>query len=175
MTDLGTLGGAYSSACEINDNGQVVGESYTKTGDSNAILWTLPTSILSQLLIFKPVANFSASPTSGYAPLTVNFTDQSTGSPTSWNWNFGNGSINSTVQSPTHTYSTAGNYTATLTASNAASSSTVTGSINVISPGESEDIVSEIEVSDNHLREASPDTVYKSSSFIDVGGMNNVR
>jgi uncharacterized membrane protein len=32
-----------------------------------------------------------------------------------------------------------------------------------------------IEVSDNRLREASPDIVYKSSSFIDVGGMNNVR
>ncbi len=32
-----------------------------------------------------------------------------------------------------------------------------------------------IEVSDNRLREASPDVVYKSSSFIDVGGINSVR
>jgi uncharacterized membrane protein len=38
-----------------------------------------------------------------------------------------------------------------------------------------ETAVSEIEVSDNRLREASPDIVYQSSPFIDVGGMNNVR
>jgi beta propeller repeat protein len=39
----------------------------------------------------------------------------------------------------------------------------------------SETIVSEIEVSDNRLREASPNSVYKNSAFVDVGGMNNVR
>ncbi|BBL65322.1 disaggregatase related repeat-containing protein [Methanosarcina mazei] len=48
-------------------------------------------------------------------------------------------------------------------------------STNYQPPEDSEEIVSEIGVSDNRLREASPDTVYKDSSFIDVGGMNNVR
>ncbi|MBD3178690.1 MAG: S8 family serine peptidase, partial [Candidatus Latescibacteria bacterium] len=38
-----------------------------------------------------PVAAFSGSPTSGDAPLTVNFTDQSSNSPTSWSWDFGDG------------------------------------------------------------------------------------
>jgi PKD repeat protein len=38
-----------------------------------------------------PISNFSASPTSGNTPLTVNFTDMSTGSPTSWYWDFGDG------------------------------------------------------------------------------------
>ncbi len=38
-----------------------------------------------------PVADFEGSPTSGYAPLTVNFTDLSTGSITSWKWYFGDG------------------------------------------------------------------------------------
>jgi len=35
-----------------------------------------------------PVANFTGTPTSGTAPLTVNFTDQSTNTPTSWQWEF---------------------------------------------------------------------------------------
>ncbi|AKB32998.1 cell surface protein [Methanosarcina siciliae HI350] len=61
-----------------------------------------------------PVAAFTASPTSGDAPLTVNFTDESTGSPTSWSWDFGDGDT-STEQSPSHTYSKAGNYTVNLT------------------------------------------------------------
>ncbi|AKB31509.1 hypothetical protein MSSIH_0819 [Methanosarcina siciliae HI350] len=161
MTDLGALSGiSGSGAYEINENGQILGSNGT------AVLWTItaPTS---------PVANFSTSPASGYAPLTVKFTDQSTGSPTSWNWDFGDGT-NATDQNPTHTYSTAGNYTVTFTASNAAGNSTVTGIVSVTPPEDSEEIVSEIEVSDNRLREASPDTVYKSSSFVDVGSIDVV-
>jgi serine protease len=63
-----------------------------------------------------PVAAFTGSPTSGCAPLTVTFTDQSTGDVTSWDWNFGDGSAHSGAQNPTHQYTTAGNYTVTLTA-----------------------------------------------------------
>ncbi len=48
-------------------------------------------------------ANFTANVTCGYAPLTVDFNDISKGEPTSWNWDFGDGT-NSTVESPgTHT------------------------------------------------------------------------
>jgi uncharacterized membrane protein len=60
-----------------------------------------------------------------------------------------------------------------LTASNTVGSSTVTGTAHVKPPEES--LISEIKVSDNRLREVSPDTVYQSSAFIDVGGMNSVR
>ena len=64
-----------------------------------------------------PGANFTATPTSGTAPLAVTFTDTSTGSPTAWAWDFdNNGTTNSTLQNPTHTYSTAGVYTVKLTA-----------------------------------------------------------
>ncbi len=68
-----------------------------------------------------PIANFTASPLTGSAPLTVNFTDTSTGSPTSWNWSFGDG-MNSTEQNPSHIYAAAGTYDVSLTAANAGGS-----------------------------------------------------
>ncbi len=64
-----------------------------------------------------PVADFIGSPTSGKEPLDVAFSDASTNSPTSWLWEFGDGST-STDQNPVHTYS-AGTYTVNLTVSNA--------------------------------------------------------
>jgi PKD repeat protein len=75
-----------------------------------------------------PVAVFSASPTSGVAPLKVQFTDKSSNSPKAWNWNFGDGTANSTVKNPIHSYLKAGSYTVVLTASNAAGSNTITKS-----------------------------------------------
>ena len=63
-----------------------------------------------------PVAEFSASPTSGSAPLNVSFTDSSTGA-TSWFWKFGDGNI-SKERNPTHSYSAAGSYTAILVVNN---------------------------------------------------------
>ena len=68
-----------------------------------------------------PVAAFVANVTSGTAPLAVTFTDQSTNSPTSWSWNFGDGGT-STAQNPSHTYTAAGTYTVSLTAANAGGS-----------------------------------------------------
>lgn len=78
-----------------------------------------------------PVADFSASPLSGAAPLLVNFTDLSTGA-TSWSWNFGDGGT-STAQHPAYTYNSTGTYTVTLTATNAYGSDveTKTGYITV--------------------------------------------
>jgi len=70
-----------------------------------------------------PVANFSAKPTSGKAPLTVAFTEKSTGSPTSWKWSFGDGTT-STTRNPKHKYSKAGNYTVSLKTTNDAGSNT---------------------------------------------------
>ncbi len=70
-------------------------------------------------------ANFTANLTSGCEPLVVNFTDASTGSPTSWSWDFGNGST-STNQNASAVYLTAGTYTVKLTVSNGTQSNTVT-------------------------------------------------
>ncbi|UCE20544.1 MAG: PKD domain-containing protein, partial [Gemmatimonadota bacterium] len=63
------------------------------------------------------VADFSAVPTSGCAPLTVQFTDETTGgntsSPYTYSWTFGDGGT-SFDQNPLYTYNTAGTYTVTL-------------------------------------------------------------
>ncbi|MEO6612367.1 MAG: PKD domain-containing protein [Chitinophagaceae bacterium] len=72
-----------------------------------------------------PVANFSASPVSGCSPLIVVFRDLSTGGPTSWSWDFGNGNT-SALQNPTATYFTPGTYTVKLTISNTRGTNTLT-------------------------------------------------
>jgi gliding motility-associated-like protein len=64
------------------------------------------------------VAQFSATVTSGCAPILVNFTDQSTGNPTEWRWDLGNGTISS-VQHPSVTYFNAGTYHVRLIIKNA--------------------------------------------------------
>ncbi|HIG06394.1 MAG TPA: PKD domain-containing protein, partial [Planctomycetes bacterium] len=60
-----------------------------------------------------PTANFSIDVTSGVAPVTVDFTDASTGNISSYTWNFGDGE-SSTSQNPSHTYSAAGIYDVSL-------------------------------------------------------------
>jgi PKD repeat protein len=69
-----------------------------------------------------PVADFSVTPTTGLAPLTVQFTDSSRGNPTSWFWDFGDGGT-STLRNPVHTFARAGAFTVSLTAENSAGSS----------------------------------------------------
>jgi PKD repeat protein len=70
------------------------------------------------------IAGFTGSPTSGPAPLTVNFTDQSTGA-TSWSWDFGDTGT-SAEQNPIYTYNTPGVYTVSLTVGNGTGSDTET-------------------------------------------------
>ncbi|MCB9232610.1 MAG: PKD domain-containing protein [Bacteroidia bacterium] len=66
-------------------------------------------------------AAFSANVTSGCSPLVVQFTDLSTGNPTSWSWNFGNGNT-STLKNPGAVFVNPGTYTISLTASAGAAS-----------------------------------------------------
>ncbi|PKG32387.1 PKD domain-containing protein, partial [Methanoregula sp.] len=78
-----------------------------------------------------PRADFVADRTKGGAPMAVAFTDKSTNAPTGWKWDFGDGA-SSTEQNPTHTYTTLGIYSVTLTASNKDGSDTTT-KVNYIS------------------------------------------
>lgn len=87
---------------------------------------TMPAIVSAQ----APVANFSASKTSGCSPVVVQFTDQSTGSPTSWSWDLGNGG-SSSIQNPAAAYITPGTYTVILTATNANGSTKDTNIITV--------------------------------------------
>jgi len=82
-----------------------------------------------------PVADFSGSPTSGVAPLTVNFTNESTGTITSYSWNFGDGTT-SIATHPSKTYNIPGTYTVNLTATGPGGSDikTRTNYINVLQP-----------------------------------------
>lgn len=66
---------------------------------------------------YKPVAAFTAAPTTVLKGQSISFTDQSSKNPTEWSWNFGDQET-SRARSPQHSYSTIGNYTVTLTASN---------------------------------------------------------
>ena len=70
-----------------------------------------------------PVAGFTAAPTHGDVPLAVQFNDTSTNGPTSWNWDFGDFS-SSSMQNPSHIYTTPGVYTVRLEASNTGGTNT---------------------------------------------------
>ena len=90
--------------------------------------------VITYTVAVTPVASFTYTPASGVAPVNVSFTDTSSNTPTSWLWSFGDGTANSTAQNPNHTFSAAGTFTVSLTATNAAgSSSPVTHTVSVTS------------------------------------------
>jgi PKD repeat protein len=80
---------------------------------------------IGQLIALRPAgsppgADFDGVPLSGVVPLTVAFSDKSSGSPTTWAWDFDNdGTVDSTAQNPSFTYTTTGSKTITLTVTNA--------------------------------------------------------
>lgn len=124
-----TMQNVHSGVIDPNDN---IGASTfpMTTADQSALgdpledFWVQGTTPLS--------ASATASPTTGNAPLAVNFTGSATGgtAPYTYSWNFGDGSAISTAQNPSHTFSAAGNYTATLTVTDSSSpAKTATSSI----------------------------------------------
>lgn len=89
-----------------------------------------------------PVASFTATPSTGDAPLSVSFVDTSSGNPTAWAWDFeSDNNVDSTQQNPTHVYTTPDTYTATLIVTNGAGSDSTTTQIVVNPPGQPTNLV----------------------------------
>jgi len=88
--------------------------SLTVTNQYGSTTQTLPAYIR---IGIPPVAEFSASPRDGTVPFVVQFTDESTGRPDTWSWNFGDGTT-SADRNPLHTYTSPGQYFVTLRVSN---------------------------------------------------------
>ena len=102
--------GVHTATIEIASDGGIENISLTGTGYAGSGV----------------VAAFSGTPTSGDVPLTVQFTDVSTGGATTWSWDFGDNSAINTLQSPSHTYTEAGTYTVELSVDNGTSADTET-------------------------------------------------
>lgn len=115
-----------------------------------------------------PVALFEASVTSGKAPLTVQFSDLSTGNPTTWSWNFGDGSPITTAKNPSHDYVRTGTYVASLTVSNALGSSTTSQTTMVITP------MTPIPPSENAPRDLNNDGLYEDINGNGLPDFNDV-
>lgn len=94
-----------------------------EVGSGSGTLLSDSTTVTIQRL---PRADF----TFGTNNLTVVFTDTTTGRPTRWQWDFGDGNT-STLQNPTHTYSAPGTYVVTLIASNSQGSDTISKFVSV--------------------------------------------
>lgn len=80
-----------------------------------------------------PVAGFTLDRANGIAPLTIQFTDQSTGTITSYLWNFLDGTT-STDRNPAHNFTIPGTYNILLTVTGPGGPSTTTRQITVTSP-----------------------------------------
>lgn len=85
-------------------------------------------------LVYVPKAQFTASATSVCAGGSLNFTSTSTNHPTTYSWNFGDGTPVSTAQNPSHTFATAGTYNVTLTATNQWGSNTSVATTITVNP-----------------------------------------
>ncbi len=105
-------------------------KTYAVAGNYNASLTVTNPAGLSALVAVvriysSPAAGFSASPTVNGTGSPITFTDQSTGNPAAWSWNFGDGTT-STLQNPAKAYDTEGTYDVGLTVTNPVGSNSVT-------------------------------------------------
>lgn len=89
-----------------------------------SVTMNVDTNVTATFNYKPPVADFTATPTSGEEPMLVNFTDQSQYT-TSWQWNFGDGTTSS-LQNPSHIYRTPGAYSIALTATGPGGSAALT-------------------------------------------------
>jgi len=111
-----------------------------------------------------PVANFNSSTTTSCEGETVSFSDLTSGVPTSWAWNFGNGNT-ATTQNASNTYATAGTYTVSLLTTNAFGNDTYTSTITVGAPTTSSQTLS---ICDGESVTVGTSTYTTAGTFTDV-------
>jgi PKD repeat protein len=99
--------------------------STTITVTPTATTTTTVTTTTTPVLPLPVIANFNGTPRSGFAPLSVQFTDASTGPVTGWLWSFGDGN-SSSLQNPQYTYPGTGDWPVSLTVTNGSGSNTLT-------------------------------------------------
>ena len=106
-------------------NGNSTNHTYGSTGTYTAVVTVTDgfgctaTCTVVVNIVIPPIvtAIFSTNAIAGCGSVTASFTDLSTGNPTTWNWDFGDGGTDN-IQNPTHTYTSPGVYTVTLIAGN---------------------------------------------------------
>lgn len=103
-----TQAGTHSFYVQIDSACQVA-----EAAEENNVDGPLRVRVVEETPEPPPVAGFSASPRSGSAPLSVQFSDLSTGEVTARQWSFGDGGT-STQANPSYSYVTSGSYTITL-------------------------------------------------------------
>lgn len=117
--DFENFGSSTSSAPTIQYTYQNPGSYNVRVTVSNQFGCVRSLNMPNAVTVNGPVAQFTATPTSGCPPLAVSFTNTSTGSTaSSYLWDFGNGQT-STQQNPTQVYTQNGAYTVTLTVTSA--------------------------------------------------------
>jgi PKD repeat protein len=123
-SNVGLYTGYYNNVPRTASSGQVLSAAPTTKYILNACYdggqFPLPLDWTDSV---APVSDFIANPTSGNISTTVTFQDTSTNNPTSYLWQFGDGST-SVSDAPTHTYMRSGLYTVSLTTTNSAGSNT---------------------------------------------------
>ena len=112
----GALQWTYTTKDEVHSSPAIGSNGLLYIGSSDGYLYAIGAESTATL-----TADFTATPTTGETPLTVQFTDRSVGNISSWLWDFGDGNT-STTQNPSHTYNSSGSFTIILTVTDASGS-----------------------------------------------------
>jgi PKD repeat protein len=129
--------GATSGDCDDPAHTYTTADIYTVTLMVSGAGGTDTLTRTNYITVYERVdAQFMADPTSGAPPLSVTFTNGSTGDYDACAWDFGDGATSGDCEDPAHTYTTADLYTVTLTVSGVGGTDTLTrtGYITVYEP-----------------------------------------
>jgi PKD repeat protein len=160
----GTTTSATATAATVLPTATITGVTPTSKVTSSATAVPAATATIPPIVMVTPsipggpVCGFTSTEIAGGVPLKVSFQDRSTGSPTSWEWSFGDGGTSMT-QNPSYVYLSPGTYTVSLTVTNdiTRTTSTRTDYIRVLNPGETPAVVATAPAADRNEKAGTPD------------------